>query len=167
MQEEKPLLKLDADADADAERPSRNSIYMDMSSGMLQQIKNIDLEASYGTKIDTLARHLKWLRLHDPGAKSIVFSQYKHFLGVLGSAFSRFNIGCISVDHKDGIERFKSDPAVSCACYRDLPSWSLADDLVMLTDFSLGRLNVSCYTPKPTLQDSISSMPHTSSCASR
>ena len=89
------------------------SIYTDISSEIFQDIKNIDLNWSYGTKIDTLARHIIWLREHDPGAKAIVFSQYKSFLGVLGSAFSRFKIGHSSVDHKDGIEQFKSDPSVS------------------------------------------------------
>ncbi|KAH8693534.1 putative SNF2 family helicase/ATPase [Talaromyces proteolyticus] len=89
-------------------------IYSDISTGMLQEIKNVDLSSSFGTKIDTLARHLIWLREHDPGAKSIVFSQYKHFLGVLGTAFSRFDIGFSNIDAKDGIHRFKEDPAVEC-----------------------------------------------------
>lgn len=93
-------------------RHSKNSVYTDISSGILSEIKNIDLDGSFGTKIDTLSRHILWLRQHDPGAKSIVFSQYKGFLGVLGSAFSRFKIGYTSVDNKDGIEKFKSDPAV-------------------------------------------------------
>jgi E3 ubiquitin-protein ligase SHPRH len=89
-----------------------NFIYSDISTGMLQEIKNVDLSSSFGTKIDTLARHILWLREHDPGAKSIVFSQYKNFLTVLGTAFSRFNIGHSNVDAKDGIRRFKEDPAV-------------------------------------------------------
>lgn len=94
------------------EKPQNNFIYSDISSGMLQEIKNVDLASSFSSKIDTLARHLIWLREHDPGAKSIVFSQYKNFLGVLGTAFSRFDIGHSSVDAKDGIRRFKEDPAV-------------------------------------------------------
>lgn len=98
----------------ESDRVSGNSIYTDISSRILQDIKDIDLNWSYGTKIDTLARHIIWLREHDPGAKAIVFSQYKSFLGVLGSAFARFKIGYCSVDHKDGIEQFKSDPSVSC-----------------------------------------------------
>lgn len=53
-----------------------------------------------------------WLREHDPGAKSIVFSQYRDFLGVLGTAFARFKIGYSSVEAKDGIRKFKEDPAV-------------------------------------------------------
>ncbi|KAL1965614.1 hypothetical protein VTN77DRAFT_5291 [Rasamsonia byssochlamydoides] len=108
VQEEKSPTKLESD------RPSKNSIYSDISSGVLKEIKNIDLDSSFGTKIDTLARHIMWLREHDPGAKSIVFSQYKNFLGVLATAFGRFKIGFSSVDAKGGIERFKNDPAVEC-----------------------------------------------------
>ncbi|GKZ35314.1 hypothetical protein AbraIFM66950_005909, partial [Aspergillus brasiliensis] len=83
-------------------------------SSTLREIKNIDLDSSYGTKIDTLARHILWLREHDPGAKSVVFSQYKNFLEILANALSRFKIGFSSVDAKDGIQSFKSDPAVEC-----------------------------------------------------
>lgn len=107
MQEEKAPTK------AMSERPSStNSIYHDISSSTLNEIKNIDLNSSFGTKIDTLARHIMWLREHDPGAKSVVFSQYKNFLEILASALSRFKIGFSSVDSKDGIQNFKSDPAV-------------------------------------------------------
>ncbi|KAL4914017.1 peptide N-acetyl-beta-D-glucosaminyl asparaginase amidase A-domain-containing protein [Aspergillus aurantiobrunneus] len=96
------------------ERQSHNSIYADIGSGTLHEIKNIDLKDSFGTKIDTLARHILWLREHDPGAQSIVFSQYKSFLDYLANAFRRFKIGYSSVDESDGIERFKRDPAIEC-----------------------------------------------------
>jgi E3 ubiquitin-protein ligase SHPRH len=106
MQEER------ATASMEFGRLPNTTIYSDISSNVLMQIKNIELNGSYGTKIDTLARHILWLRQHDPGSKSVVFSQYKYFLRVLGSAFSLFKIGHSSVDTKDGIEKFKSDPAV-------------------------------------------------------
>lgn len=106
MQEERTPAKIEAD------RSPKNSIYTDIGSGTLKEIKNIDLDSSFGTKIDTLARHILWLREHDPGAKSVVFSQYKSFLDVLGTAFQRFKIGYSSVDSKDGIQLFKSDPSV-------------------------------------------------------
>ncbi|KAL2003459.1 hypothetical protein VTN02DRAFT_3770 [Thermoascus thermophilus] len=108
VQEEKTPTKFES------ERSLKNSIYTDISSGVLKAIKNIDIDGSFGTKIDTLARHILWLRQHDPGAKSIVFSQYKDFLGVLASAFAHFRIGFSSVDSKKGIEKFKSDPSVEC-----------------------------------------------------
>ncbi|KAL2857721.1 proteasome stabiliser-domain-containing protein [Aspergillus pseudoustus] len=108
VQEEKSSQSLDLG------RQSHNSIYTDIGSGTLHEIKNIDLKDSFGTKIDTLARHILWLREHDPGAQSIVFSQYKSFLDYLANAFKRFKIEYSSVDEPDGISRFKGDPAIEC-----------------------------------------------------
>lgn len=102
----------EAPVNLDQERHPKNAIYSDISSGLLKEIKNIDLDGSFGTKIDTLARHVLWLREHDPGAKSIIFSQYKNFLAVLQRAFHRFGIVNSSVDSPGGIENFKKDPAV-------------------------------------------------------
>lgn len=93
------------------------SIYSDISSGVMRAIRNIDLDSSFGTKIDTLCRHLIWLRKTDPGAKSIVFSQYKDFLKVLSAALSHFQIGHTSVDSKDGIEKFKRNPDVRVSSF--------------------------------------------------
>ncbi|CAG8977726.1 hypothetical protein HYALB_00012161 [Hymenoscyphus albidus] len=99
--------------------PSSNSrksaIYSEISKSQMMEIKSIDLNGpSFTTKIDTLARHLIWLRDSDPGAKSIVYSQFKEFLDVLAGAFQRFHIGYSSIDRPNGIERFKEDPAVEC-----------------------------------------------------
>lgn len=92
---------------------SQASIYSDISDSTLCQMKNIDLDGSFGTKIDTLARHILWIRQHDPGSKSIVFSQYKDFLDVLARAFAQFRIGFTGIDRKGGTEKFKNDPGVS------------------------------------------------------
>ncbi|KAL4985044.1 peptide N-acetyl-beta-D-glucosaminyl asparaginase amidase A-domain-containing protein [Aspergillus falconensis] len=108
VQEEK------SSSNIELEQHSSNSIYTDIGSGTLHEIKNIDLKDSFGTKIDTLARHILWLREHDPGAQSIVFSQYKGFLDYLANAFRRFKIGYSSVDESDGIEKFKKDPGIEC-----------------------------------------------------
>ncbi|KAJ5157536.1 uncharacterized protein N7482_008636 [Penicillium canariense] len=108
VQEEETPIK------SDHERHSKNAIYSDISSGLLKEITNIDLEGSFGTKVDTLARHIIWLREHDPGSKAIVFSQYKNFLVVLKRAFDRFGIVSSSVDAPGGIEKFKKDPAIEC-----------------------------------------------------
>lgn len=92
-----------------------SSIYSSIHGAILNQIKNIDLDGSFGTKIDTLGRHLLWIREHDPGAKSIVFSQYKDFLDVLARAFAQYKIAFTGIDRKDGIQKFKNDPGV-CIC---------------------------------------------------
>ncbi|KAL8661449.1 MAG: hypothetical protein Q9202_005568 [Teloschistes flavicans] len=92
------------------------SIYTEISTSTLNEIKNIDLDVkkSFGTKIDTIARNIVWLREHDPGSKSIVFSQFRDFLSVMSTAFASFKIGHASIDQMNGVQRFKSDPGVEC-----------------------------------------------------
>ncbi|KAK3680706.1 SNF2 family N-terminal domain-containing protein [Podospora appendiculata] len=86
-------------------------IYTEFSPEKLAEIKNIELEGPcFTTKVDTLIRHILWLRMSDPGAKSIVFSQYKEFLDVLAVAFRRYRIGCTSFEKAHGITTFKEDP---------------------------------------------------------
>ncbi|KAJ8603869.1 hypothetical protein MRB53_042044 [Persea americana] len=90
------------------------AIYSEMDSKLMDQIKSYDLSSSYGTKIDTLARHLLWLREHDPGAKSIVFSQYREFLDVLSTAFQGFKIGHARLGKANAVERFRQDASIDC-----------------------------------------------------
>lgn len=93
----------------------QTTIYSEFNAEKLAEIKSIELDGpSYTSKVDTLVRHLLWLRESDPGAKSIVFSQYRDFLTVLGGALSRFRIGHSSVDDRrggGGAARFREDPA--------------------------------------------------------
>ncbi|KAL1836990.1 hypothetical protein VTJ49DRAFT_4410 [Mycothermus thermophilus] len=89
------------------------SIYAEFSAEKLAEIQNIELDGpSFTTKVDTLIRHLLWLRQSDPGAKFIVFSQYKEFLDILGAAFKTYAIGHASFDGAHGITDFKEDPAI-------------------------------------------------------
>ena len=95
-----------------ANRKEDLAIYSEIRDNVLDQIKNIDLDGSFGTKIDTIARHILWIREHDPGAKSIIFSQYRDFLDVLARAFTQFRIDFTGIDRKDGIQKFQNDPSV-------------------------------------------------------
>ncbi|KAH7318727.1 putative SNF2 family helicase/ATPase [Stachybotrys elegans] len=102
-----------------ASKPSdlqkKTMIYSEFNTDKLDEIKNIELEGpSFTTKVDTLVRHLLWLRESDPGAKSIIFSQYKDFLHVLQNAFRRFKIGYASIDEPNGISKFKNDASAKC-----------------------------------------------------
>ncbi|KAF4965868.1 hypothetical protein FSARC_6388 [Fusarium sarcochroum] len=95
--------------------PKKTGIYSEFNLDKLAEIQNIELDGpSFTTKVDTLVKHLMWLRESDPGAKSIVFSQYRGFLGILRNAFSRFRIGFASIDDSDGIKRFKEDASIEC-----------------------------------------------------
>ena len=94
--------------------PLSSAIYSGVGTSTLAEINNIDLDGSYGSKIDGITRHLLWLREHDPGAKSVVFSQYRDFLSVLERAFLHFKIGNTTMDYRGGAERFRKDPSMEC-----------------------------------------------------
>ena len=96
------------------------AIYSGIHDNVLHQIKNIDLDGSFGTKIDMIARHILWIRRNDPGSKSVVFSQYRDFLDVLARAFGQFRIDFTGIDRKDGILKFTNDPSV---CTRSIGTW--------------------------------------------
>ncbi|CAE7177309.1 hypothetical protein CFE70_005661 [Pyrenophora teres f. teres 0-1] len=93
---------------------STASIYSDISDSTMREIKMIDLDGSYGTKVDMIARHLIWIRKNDPGAKSVIFSQFGDFLAVLRNALDKWKIGASSIADKDGIRKFKTDQSVEC-----------------------------------------------------
>lgn len=80
----------------------------------MKEIKTIELDGSYGSKVDMIARHLLWIRNNDPGAKSIIFSQFGDFLEVLREALRKWKIGSSSISDRNGIAKFRSDPAVEC-----------------------------------------------------
>ena len=92
------------------------SIYSQISTLNLNQIKSIDLPESFSTKIDMIARHILWLRSYEAGAaKTVLFSQYQSFCpGHLANAFRRLKIRFTVVGDRDAVERFKHDPAVEC-----------------------------------------------------
>jgi E3 ubiquitin-protein ligase SHPRH len=84
-------------------------IYSQINQETLNDIKNIELSgSSFTSKVDTLCRHLLWLRNSDPGAKSIVFSQFSQYLEVLSRAFDHHRIGWASLDG-GGVDKFKSN----------------------------------------------------------
>jgi E3 ubiquitin-protein ligase SHPRH len=91
-----------------------SSLYADIGNDTLAQIKSIDLNGSFGTKIDTLARHILWIRQHDPGAKAIVFSQFREFLDVLGTALKQFGIGYSRMGKPGAVDKFKNDASIEC-----------------------------------------------------
>ncbi|KAI1115828.1 SNF2 family N-terminal domain-containing protein [Nemania sp. NC0429] len=91
-------------------------LYSDIPENQSHAIQNVQLDGpSYSSKIDTLIKHLLWLREEDPGAKSIIFTQFRSFLGFLEQALARHRIGFASFTNKAaGIQKFKDDPSVEC-----------------------------------------------------
>lgn len=91
-----------------------SGIYSAIEDVALDQIKAVSLTHSFGTKIDMLARHIIWLRERDPGAKSIIFSQYKEFLDFLGTAFTTLKVGFASSLRRQTVADFRDDPSREC-----------------------------------------------------
>lgn len=115
VQAESPSSSPSSSSNSSSDRQHDQSIYSDVSTTMLNQIKNIDIRGpSFGSKIDFLCRHLLWLREHDPGSKAIIFSQYREFIDVLDRAFAEAKISATRFDAKNGIEKFKSDASIEC-----------------------------------------------------
>ncbi|KAI1805495.1 SNF2 family N-terminal domain-containing protein [Daldinia bambusicola] len=104
-----------SDEASTSSKSKKPGIYTKFSSQKLDAIQSINLNGpSFTTKIDTLAKHLMWLRVEDPGAKSVIFSQYSDFLETLGQAFSQYKIGYSSFKERNGINSFKENPAIEC-----------------------------------------------------
>ncbi|KAH9428097.1 hypothetical protein MCOR27_004311 [Pyricularia oryzae] len=98
-----------------SETQAGNGIYATFNSQKLAQIQSVELvHPSFTTKVDAIVRHILWLRLSEPGAKSIIFSQYTGFFGVLSAAFTKYQIGFSSIGEHNGIERFKQEAGIEC-----------------------------------------------------
>jgi hypothetical protein len=63
-------------ADVQLRMARREYKYNTISRDTLDSILAVEAIGQYGAKIQTLIRHLLWLQLEDPGAKSIVFSAW-------------------------------------------------------------------------------------------
>jgi hypothetical protein len=87
--------------------------------------------------LPSVSRHVLWIRDNHPGAKTLIFSQYREFLEVLTRAFKQFKIGSSTIDKKGGVEKFRQDPRV---CF------SILVETLELTDY---RSNASCSMPEP------------------
>ena len=59
-----------------APRSRRKIEYNTIRAGLFEEVQSMEVTGSYGSKIETLVRHLLYLQLAEPGAKSIVFSAW-------------------------------------------------------------------------------------------
>ncbi|KAI0246671.1 SNF2 family N-terminal domain-containing protein [Lactifluus subvellereus] len=96
---------------------SRRKIeYNTISHNLLSEINTMEVHGSYGTKIDTLVRHLLYLQLADSGAKSIVFSAWEDSLHIIEHALTRNGMCCLRIDSgnrkQDAATRFRNDPDI-------------------------------------------------------
>ncbi|TGJ86165.1 hypothetical protein E0Z10_g2588 [Xylaria hypoxylon] len=94
-------------------------VYSNVHDDQRRAIQNVKLHGpSYSSKVDTLIKHLIWLREEDPGAKSIIFTQFRGFLGTLGQVLAENRIGFATFtrlgNRSTEIQKFKDDPSIEC-----------------------------------------------------
>ncbi|KAF9221774.1 hypothetical protein BS17DRAFT_757183 [Gyrodon lividus] len=81
-------------------------------------IQKMESNGSYGSKIQTLVRHLLHIQLVDPGAKSIVFSAWADSLTIIEHALVHNNISYLRLDQNrgkgrdGGAKKFRTDPVL-------------------------------------------------------
>ncbi|KAI9509909.1 SNF2 family N-terminal domain-containing protein [Russula earlei] len=97
-------------------RSRRKIEYNTVSPGLRADIDTMELCGSYGTKIDTLVRHLLYLQIADVGAKSIVFSAWEDSLHIIEHALINNGIPSLRIDSgnrkQDAATRFRNDPTI-------------------------------------------------------
>ena len=74
-----------------APKSKRHIEYNLISPGAFKSSESMECNGSYGSKIQTLIRHLLYLQIIEPGAKSIIFSAWAD------SLFSEFTVVLIEV----------------------------------------------------------------------
>ncbi|KAJ3983056.1 SNF2 family N-terminal domain-containing protein [Lentinula detonsa] len=84
---------------------------------VFETIQSMEAIGDYGSKIQTLVRHLMYLEQTDPGSKSIVFSAWAHSLAIVEHALRDNGIHSIRIDRGirgDGpVKKFKANPEIS------------------------------------------------------
>lgn len=66
--------------DGAAEDQKSTEIYSPVSAKICEEIGAMRLHETYGVKIDTIVKHAKYLRNHNPRAQIVVFSQWEQLL---------------------------------------------------------------------------------------
>ncbi|KIO21101.1 hypothetical protein M407DRAFT_29255 [Tulasnella calospora MUT 4182] len=82
----------------------------------LTKVESFGNPGQYGSKIQTLVRHLLLLEETDPGTKSIVFSAWADSLHIIEHAMAANGISCIRIDANAGKRtaayQFQTNPAI-------------------------------------------------------
>lgn len=90
-----------------------NEIYAQIPNSLYNELMHQPLVRSYGIKIDTIVRHVKYLRAQDPTAQVVVFSQWAPMLKMLDKALWENELGAVGIGN-GGAAKFRQDPGLAC-----------------------------------------------------
>ncbi|KAJ3055803.1 hypothetical protein HK097_009186 [Rhizophlyctis rosea] len=91
------------------------------ASDLLSTISRIRISGSYGSKLDTILRHIIYLRREDSTTKLLVFSQWEQVLNILATSMTKNHIGFVKLEGGTvkgkgkgaAVVKFKTDPNVA------------------------------------------------------
>ncbi|KAK2460408.1 hypothetical protein APHAL10511_007573 [Amanita phalloides] len=113
-QEEHPARPLNGEP---APRSRRKIDYNVIYPQLFDEIQAMESFGDFGSKVQTLVRHLLYLQSTDAGAKSIVFSAWSDSLYIVKCALQENGIKCLRIDQRSkgqsAANKFKSDPTIS------------------------------------------------------
>ncbi|KAI9097243.1 hypothetical protein DFS34DRAFT_114978 [Phlyctochytrium arcticum] len=88
-------------------------------TSLIRQLSNIPLRGgSLGSKLDTILRHLQFIRQNDPTAKTLIFSQWENLLTILAVGMTRNKIPHVKLvngsraHRSDALRQFNDDPSM-------------------------------------------------------
>ncbi|KAF8938446.1 SNF2 family N-terminal domain-containing protein [Dissophora ornata] len=77
-----------------------------------EAIRRMPIQDGFGSKIDSIVRHISYLVREDPATKCLVFSQWASLLKLLGDSFQTNHIGFVKLDGssvRTAVKQFKEN----------------------------------------------------------
>jgi SNF2 family DNA or RNA helicase len=95
--------------------PPRSTLrYRTIDSDILEEIRSRDSLGKFGSKIQTLIKHLLYLKDSQPGSKSICFSAWSDSLGMVSYALETNGITYLRIDgpnkKTNPVREFQTNP---------------------------------------------------------
>ncbi|KXN90818.1 hypothetical protein AN958_03472 [Leucoagaricus sp. SymC.cos] len=100
-----------------APQSRRTIIYNAIHPEVFDAIQQVEALGDFGSKVQTLVKHLLYLQINDPGSKSIVFSAWADSLHIVQAALSHNGIRSLRIDQTSkgdsAAKIFRKDPHVA------------------------------------------------------
>lgn len=78
-----------------------HQVYKNLDPTTLKEIQNIQLDNSYGSKVDLIVKQVLYLKSQDPDVQIVVFSQWQDLLVILAYAFDQAKITHITAKNSN------------------------------------------------------------------
>lgn len=118
------IVNMNVDAVAENKDDETHLVYKHINPTTLKKIQNIQLENSYGSKVDLIVKQVLYVTSVDPDAQIVIFSQWVDLLLILACAFDQAKISYVTAknpllskkkDHLNPAVQFKKkENGITC-----------------------------------------------------